>query len=66
MGFSEPYFGIAEFPHGRSFVAAAEAAVIRAGDALANMAYFTAREAMPAAYCQARARASDVYVGLKP
>jgi tetratricopeptide (TPR) repeat protein len=52
------------FPVGRSFVAAAEAAVNRAGDAVTDMAYFPARDDKPAEYCQARARASDVYVGL--
>src|SRR5689334_19080901 len=53
-----------EFPQGRSVVAAAEAAVSRAGDAVADMAYFTARDVKPAEYCQDRVRGCDVYVGL--
>ena len=53
-----------EFPQGRSFVAAAEAAVIRAGDAIKDMAYFPAREDKPADYCQATVRGCDIYVGL--
>jgi tetratricopeptide (TPR) repeat protein len=53
-----------EFPHDRSFVAAAEAAVSRAKDAIADMAYFTARDDKPAQYCQNRVCGCDVYVGL--
>ena len=55
---------LAEFPAGRSFVAAAAAAVTRAGDAVVDMAYFTAREAQPSAYCREAVRGCGVYVGL--
>jgi tetratricopeptide (TPR) repeat protein len=53
-----------QHPKDRSFVAAAEAAVNRAGDAVTDMAYFPARDDKPADYCQDRVRGCDVYVGL--
>jgi tetratricopeptide (TPR) repeat protein len=53
-----------EFPLARSFLAAAEHAVSRAGDSIGDMAYFTARDDKPADYCQAQVRECDVYVGL--
>jgi Restriction endonuclease NaeI/Domain of unknown function (DUF4062) len=55
---------LAEFPASRSFVTAAAAAVTRAGDAVADMAYFTAREDQPSAYCRDAVRGCSVYVGL--
>ena len=52
------------FPPDRSFVAAAEHAVLRSGDAVVDMAYFTAREDQPAAYCRQRMQQANVYVGI--
>lgn len=55
---------LGQFPAGRSFVTAAEAAVSRAGDVITDMAHLPARDDKPASYCQARVRESDMWVGL--
>jgi len=47
-----------------SYVEAAEKAVIRARDALIDMAYFTAVEETPAELCRGKVRESEVYVGI--
>ena len=53
-----------EHPADRSFVGAAEAAIIRAGHALTDMAYFVARDSEPADYCVSLVAQADVYVGV--
>ncbi|WP_410671980.1 FxSxx-COOH system tetratricopeptide repeat protein [Amycolatopsis sp. cmx-4-68] len=51
-----------ELPPPRSFVDAAEAAVTRAGDAVADMAYFAAREISPEQVDQEKLAEAEVYV----
>ena len=53
-----------QYPQDRSFVAAAEQAVIRAEETVMDMAYFTAREDRPASYCRQQMQRANVYVGI--
>ena len=53
---------LCNLPEGRSFVAAAESAVSRAGCVIVDMAYFPVVDQPPAELCQRRVQAADVYV----
>src|SRR6266545_1723500 len=52
------------FPPSRPFVRAAIAGINRAGDALTDMAYFTARDQQAAEYCVQQVQSCDVYLAV--
>ena len=53
-----------QYPRERSFTAAAEQAIVRAGFLTLDLEYFTAREDKPADYCRQQVEQADVYVGI--
>ncbi len=55
---------LSDFPKDRSYIAAAQSAVLRAGHAVTDMAYFTARDNEPADYCEGMVADASVYVAV--
>jgi transcriptional regulator with XRE-family HTH domain len=53
---------LGDYPKDHSFVAAAQSAVIRAGHAVTDMAYFTARDNEPTDYCEGMVADASVFV----
>ncbi|MCO8275956.1 DUF4062 domain-containing protein [Actinoplanes sp. TRM 88003] len=53
-----------DLPAERSFIAAVEAAILRAGMTVTDMAYFAARDSTPASVCAAEVAAADLVVGV--
>ena len=53
-----------QHPRGRSFAAAAEAAVVHAGHAVADMTYFAAGDVTCVEHCARMVASADVYVGI--
>jgi hypothetical protein len=53
-----------EFPAGRSYVAAAERAILACGHVVVQMADFPAADQAPAELCAGRVRGCEVYVGV--
>ena len=52
------------YPKARSFVAACESAILRAGDIVSDMAYFAARDEYDSNTVRSRVAQCDVYVGI--